>query len=131
MVVLLLVRRYNPEKLGSKQLFITCGEQCFKVTKDCSEVVDKLTTPQEDTDTRMLLHTKHASSNYRSMVIVTEDTDVFIICLSVFHRISGNMYIQCGTLTFAKLGSLLVKGLEKLFKDFMHSLTRLVPFVAG
>ena len=27
----------------------------------------------------MLLHAKHASSNYRSMVIVTEDTDVFII----------------------------------------------------
>ena len=28
---------------------------------------------------------------------MTEDTDVFIICLSVYHQISGNMYIQCGT----------------------------------
>ena len=31
------------------------------------------------------------------MVIMTEDTGVFIICLSVYHQISGNMYIQCGT----------------------------------
>ena len=37
------------------------------------------------------------------------------------------MYIRCGTkrdydtLTLAKLGSLLVKRLVKLYKDFMHS----------
>ena len=68
-----------PEKLGSKLLFITCGKQCFKVTKDGSEVVDELATSQEEADTGTLLHTKHASSNYISMVIVTEDTDVFII----------------------------------------------------
>ena len=46
---------------------------------------------------KLLLHAKHASSNYKSMVIVTEDTDVFIICLSIFRQISGNMYIQYGT----------------------------------
>ena len=42
---------------------------------------------KEEADTRTLLHTKHASSNYISMDIVTEDTDVFIICLSIFHQI--------------------------------------------
>ena len=40
-----------PEKLGSKLLFITCGKQCFNVTKDGSEVVDELTTSQEEADT--------------------------------------------------------------------------------
>ena len=60
------------------------------------------------------------------MVIVADDTDVFIICLSVFHQIS-DMYIRCVTktdydsLTLVKLGSLLVKRLVKLYKDFMHS----------
>ena len=111
MVVLLLVRRYNSgvdccktalikflcqtwknylylEKLGSKILFITCGKQCFKVPKDGSEVVDELATSKEEADTSTLLHTKHASSNYIYMVIVTEDTDVFIICLSIFHQIT-------------------------------------------
>ena len=45
-----------PEKLGSKLLFITCGKQCFKVTKDGSEVVDELTTSQEKANTLMLPH---------------------------------------------------------------------------
>ena len=83
-----------PEKLGSKVLFITCEKQCFKVTKEGSEVIDELTTNQEEADTRMLLHAKHASSNYKSIVIVTEDTDVFVICVAIFHQISSNMYIQ-------------------------------------
>ena len=61
---------------------------CFKVTKDGSEVVDELATSKLEPDTRTLLHTKHDSSNYIYMVIVTEDTDVFIVCLSVFHQIS-------------------------------------------
>ena len=38
---------------------------------------------------KKLTHAKHASSNYINMVIVTEDTYVFIICLSVFHQISN------------------------------------------
>ena len=57
-------------------------------SKDGSEVVDELATSQEEADTHTLLHTKHASINYIYMVIVTEDSDVFIICLSVFHQIS-------------------------------------------
>ena len=102
------------------------GNSVFKVTKDGSEVVDELATSIEEADTRTLLCTKHASSNYLYMVIVAEDTDVFNICLSVFHQIS-DMYIRCvtktdyTTLTYAKLGSLLVKRLVKLYKDFMHS----------
>ena len=43
-----------PENLGSKVLFITCQDQCFKVTKDDSEAVDDLTSSQEEADTRML-----------------------------------------------------------------------------
>ena len=52
-----------PEKLGSKLLYITCEKECFKFTKDGSEIVDKLTTSQKEADTHMLLHTKHALSN--------------------------------------------------------------------
>ena len=49
------------------------------------------------------------------------------------------MYVQCGTktdygtLALAKLGSLLVKRLVKLYKDFMHSpaATPTSPIVVG
>ena len=87
----------------------------------------------------MLFHIIYASSNYRSMVIPTEDTHVFMICLSVFHQISGNMNVRCGTKTdfvtliLAKLGSLLVNRLVKLYKNVMHSLaaTHSVLLVVG
>ena len=83
------------EKLGSKVLLITCQDQCFKVTKDDSEAVDDLTSFQE-AGTCMLLHAKHASADYEAMVIVAEDTDVFILCLAMFRQISGKIYIHCG-----------------------------------
>ena len=68
---------------------------------------------------------------------MTEDTNVLIICLSVYNLISGNMYIQCGTktdfitLTLLKLGSLSVKRLVKLYKGFMHlqAVTQSAPLV--
>ena len=37
-----------PEMLGSKLLCITCEKQCFKVTKDDSEVVGELSSSQEE-----------------------------------------------------------------------------------
>ena len=51
--------------------FITCEKQCFKVTKDGSEVFFF----REEANTPMLLYIKHASSSYISKAIVTEDTD--------------------------------------------------------
>ena len=80
-----------------------------------SEIVGDLTFSQEEADTRMLLHAKHASSDYEAMVIVSEGTYVFIICLAVFRQIPGKIYIRCGTknrlrqLTLAKLAICLGK----------------------
>ena len=74
-----------------------------------------LLPPKKKLTHGVLLHTKHASSNYISMVIVTEDTDVFIICLSVLYQISDlcisdvEQRTDSVTLTLAKLGGLLVK----------------------
>ena len=45
----------------------------------------------------MLFHAKHASADYEAMVIVAEDTDVFILCLAMFRQLSGKIYIRCGT----------------------------------
>ena len=73
------------------------------------------------------------------MDIVTEDADVFIICLSVFHQISDicisdvEQKTDYDTLTLAKLCNLLMKRLVKLYKDFMHSpaATPSAPIVVG
>ena len=64
-----------PERLGRKLLFITCEKQCFKVPKDGSEVVGKLSSSQEEADTRMLLLAKYVSSSYKIIVVFDIPSD--------------------------------------------------------
>ena len=42
---------------------MTCGDKCFKLTAERSEEVNEVTTIQEEADTRILLHAKHAAAN--------------------------------------------------------------------
>ena len=85
--------------LGERLLYVTCEKKCIKITKDNVEEVEELHTTQEEADTRMLLHSKHASEAYGAVIIVAEDTDVLVLCLAYCHNISTKMYIKCGIQT--------------------------------
>ncbi|KAJ8334734.1 hypothetical protein SKAU_G00403730 [Synaphobranchus kaupii] len=85
-------------KLQDKQLFATCGETCYRLKKKDWKVVEELKSSHEEADTRMLLHANHASQNgYKTTVIVSEDTDVMILCLGHCKEINCAMYLKCGT----------------------------------
>ena len=62
-------------------MFVTCGTQCFRLTQNDCQIVDDLSSNQEEADTCLLLHSKHAAEHYPSLVCVTDDTDVFVLCL--------------------------------------------------
>ena len=92
----------NPEKRekpGAKLVYVTCGEKCFRLSKDSVEEVDELNTTQEEADTRMLLHAKQAAADYTSVIIVADDTDVLILCMAFNQQISCNLYVRRGTKT--------------------------------
>ena len=57
----------------------------------------ELDSNQEEGDTRMLLHAKHASSPYTTTVIATLGTDVFMITLSKQSEIQARIFILTGT----------------------------------
>ena len=78
-------------------MFVTCGTQCFRLTQNDCQIVDDLSSNQEEADTRLLLHAKDAAEQYPSLVCVTEDTDVFVICLGLSHVINSKIYIRRGT----------------------------------
>ena len=59
-----------------------------------SEVAE-LASTHEEADTRILLHAKHASHDYSAIVIVAEDTNVFILCLAFQRQIDSAMHIKC------------------------------------
>lgn len=64
------------------------------------EIVKDLQSTHEEADTRLLFHAQHASrGNCKSVVIVSEDTDVLILCLAFQARISCSLYQKCGTQT--------------------------------
>ena len=50
----------------------------------------------EEADTRMMLHAKHASLFYRKVLISSPDTDVFVILLSVSHKINASLFFLTG-----------------------------------
>ena len=88
----------NLVKLQEKQLFVTCGETCYCLKKRDVKVVMELKCSHEEADTRMLLHATHASQNgYKTTVLVSEDTDVMVLCLGNCKKTNCTMYLKCGS----------------------------------
>ena len=54
--------------IGEKVLYATSGNKCYKITAaGCCEV-DELQSDHQEADTRLLLHSKHASLTYSNIV---------------------------------------------------------------
>lgn len=78
-------------------MFVTCQEKCYKLTCDTCEEVHALKCSEEEADTRLFLYAQHAAQKYHSIIIVADDTDVFVICLSLSSSINSNIYLRRGT----------------------------------
>ena len=76
-------------------MYVTPGVN-LQATNSCSFVVE-LDSNQEEADTQMLLHAKHASSTYTTTVIATLGTDMFMITLSKQSEIQARIFILTGT----------------------------------
>ena len=80
--------------LANKELYTTCGTKCYKLTADTVQEVIELSSEQEEADSRLLLHAKHAATPHVKVVIISsEDTDVRILCISFAHAIPSQV---CG-----------------------------------
>lgn len=58
---------------------------------------DGLKTSQEEADTRVIFHAKHAAPKVSSIIIVAEDTDIILLCLAFQKDMNCSMYVKCGT----------------------------------
>ena len=73
-------------KLLNKVMYVTCERKCFRVTKDTWSEVESLYSTQEEADTRMLLHAKHAEEESTAIIIASQDTDMLILSLLFAHE---------------------------------------------
>ena len=82
----------------------------------------ELDSNQEEADTRMLLHTKHAKSTYNTIVIATLGRDVFTITLSKQSEIQARIFILTGTTEKRRLIDMqaLSKCIHQIKKNRMH-----------
>ena len=67
----------------------------FQVT---TQEVHELTSNQEETDTRIVLYLKYAAKlGYKSAVVRTPDTDIFVILLFYANTIGLTIFLDIGT----------------------------------
>ncbi|KAL9956571.1 hypothetical protein ACROYT_G038064 [Oculina patagonica] len=103
-----IVREWKAEKfrqkLNDKELYVTTESLCFKITSQASEEVQALQCKQEEAAGRLLLHASHASKEgYTSVMICSEDTDVFIMSVAVASEIASSLFIKCGSRNRTKI----------------------------
>ena len=68
------------------------------MSSDRSVLCQELRSTQEEVDTRLLLHKCHAGRNgCATVVISSDDTDVFMLSLAFKSLIQSTVYMKCGT----------------------------------
>ena len=87
-------------KLTGKVLFVTCESDCYESTSGASNTVEELNSTREEADTRLILHAAHAArSGHKAVVVASEDTDIFLLCLAFKCFILASMHVKCGAQT--------------------------------
>ena len=81
-----------------RKLYITKDFKCFLKSENITEIAE-LSSNHNEADPRIALHAVFASLTYPTLPIcaVSDDTDVFIILLSVAFQIKGTLYFRQGT----------------------------------
>ena len=68
-----------------------------------AERLTDLDSSQEEADTRLLSHAAHAArSRFVAIIIVSEDTDILVVCLAFKSHVQSSMFIKCSSQTTVK-----------------------------
>ena len=79
-------------RLGNKVLYVTESSKCCKLATGSTDNIPELESSHEEADTRMILHTKHASG---PVVVHVDDTDVMVLLL-MHSDLLGTVYMRTG-----------------------------------
>ena len=90
---------YREKLQNGKILYVTVDDKCYKITSRGSVEISALQCHQEEADGRLLLHAVHAARECEAVVICSEDTDVFIMCLAFHDKVGAALFQKCGTKT--------------------------------
>ena len=81
---------------------MTCEEFCNTLVGEEFLEVAELSSMQEEENTRILHASRTANAGYFSVVNVSEDTDVLVLCIAFSSQIAFPMYQKTGTQAHTK-----------------------------
>ena len=77
-------------------MYTSSHNRCIFIEKNCALDYPQLASNQEEADGKLIFHAADASKDYPTVIIVANDTDVFILCLAYAHKFQSIM-IKSGT----------------------------------
>ena len=99
-------------QLHQKIIVVTSGSACYRYSSVDFQQVSELACTHEEAETRLLFHAEHiAKSGFRSVVIVCDDTDVFVLCLAYSRRLFCQLFSKHGSkirTEFIDIGSIVI-----------------------
>ena len=76
-------------------VFVGFEDKYYCLSREHSREVLELAYKQQEADTRMLFHMKHASTHsFTKFIVHTADPDVFVLCLRHLKNINGSIFIK-------------------------------------
>ena len=95
------------QELKCRRINFSMDGICYGITKDSVEVIDELSSNQEEADTKLLLHAKHAKEmdQNRSVLVRSPsgDVDINVLFTSMFKEDNTDIYIDYGSGKFRKI----------------------------
>ena len=82
-------------RLQENVLFVRRGDWCYQITSNGNRKVVALKTTHEEVGGHMFLHAADAATHgYNSVLISSDDTDVFVICLAFSCRYTVEIVLE-------------------------------------
>ena len=106
---------WEKKNITENIIYVTYDEKC--ICLNANQEVLAFYSTQEEGDTRMVLHAKHASDCYRDIIIHTPDTNVAVLAITFSKNIDSNILVKTGVKNKARIISI-ERTIEKLLKRF-------------
>ena len=109
-------------------MYVSDKHTCTRLTishthQPLMEIAD-LATSQEEADTRLLLHCKHADEVFEKLIITSPDTDVAIIALGVIHKFKSTLGLSTGSSTNKR-----IIDLSAIYSHFGDLFCKALPYL--
>ena len=81
--------------------FFLMDKLCLRITVNTTDIIEELTSNQEEADTKLLLHAKHAFNSTENQAVLVRspsgDMDINVLFIALFPEKADRVYLDYGT----------------------------------